>query len=187
MARVKTDDAVCDFATLEFAADIDHECKTTSVDKFVGDKCDAQFHRRINGRSVPGLRRSIVLRGVQRGTGQIRRNGVQRGTGQIRRKVKENEMELGSRVQEVLVRHRWRGWVANKIGRGPESRTFSAKQSARCLAENDKAGAMGKLFMVIWFDHTQPSPLLPIASTGHPSMASLQSASSSGVVGCLNT
>ena len=38
-----------------------------------------------------------------------------------------------------------------------------------------------------WFDHTQPSPLLPIASTGHPSMASLHSASSSGVVGCLNT
>src|SRR6266446_3460993 len=42
-------------------------------------------------------------------------------------------------------------------------------------------------FIVIWFDHTQPSPLLPIASTGHPSMASLHSASSSGVVGCLNT
>ena len=60
MARVKTDDAVCDFATLEFAADIDHECKTTSVDKFVGDKSDAQFHRKINRRSVPGLRRSIV-------------------------------------------------------------------------------------------------------------------------------
>src|SRR5689334_6458565 len=39
----------------------------------------------------------------------------------------------------------------------------------------------------IWFDHTQPSPLSPMASTGHPSMASLQSASSSGVVGCLNT
>jgi hypothetical protein len=34
---------------------------------------------------------------------------------------------------------------------------------------------------------TQSSPLLPMASTGHPSMASLQSASSSGVVGCLNT
>ena len=26
MAGVKTDDAVCDFATLEFAADIDQEC-----------------------------------------------------------------------------------------------------------------------------------------------------------------
>ena len=38
-----------------------------------------------------------------------------------------------------------------------------------------------------WFYHTQSSPLLPMASTGHPSMASLQSASSSGVVGCLNT
>src|ERR1700736_3251233 len=62
MARVKTDNAVCDFATLEFAADIDHECKTTSVDKLVGDKRDAQFHRKINRRSVPGLRRSIVLR-----------------------------------------------------------------------------------------------------------------------------
>ena len=35
--------------------------------------------------------------------------------------------------------------------------------------------------------NTQSSPLLPMASTGHPSMASLQSASSSGVVGCLNT
>jgi hypothetical protein len=44
-----------------------------------------------------------------------------------------------------------------------------------------------RCFVVIWFDHTPPSPLLPIASTGHPSMASLQSASSSGVVGCLNT
>jgi hypothetical protein len=33
----------------------------------------------------------------------------------------------------------------------------------------------------------QSSPLLPMASTGHPSMASLQSVSSSGVVGCLNT
>src|SRR5271165_3863456 len=64
MARVKTDDAVCDFATLEFAADIDQECKTASVDKFVGDKCDAQFHRKINRRSVPGLRRSIVRRSV---------------------------------------------------------------------------------------------------------------------------
>jgi hypothetical protein len=41
--------------------------------------------------------------------------------------------------------------------------------------------------IVIWFDHTQPSPSLPMASTGHPSMASLQTASSSGVVGCLNT
>ena len=45
----------------------------------------------------------------------------------------------------------------------------------------------GRQFIVIWSDHTQPSPLLPMASTGHPSMASLQSASSSGVVGCLNT
>jgi len=45
----------------------------------------------------------------------------------------------------------------------------------------------GRQFIVIWFDHTQPSPLLPMASTGHPPMASLQSASSSGVVGCLNT
>ena len=54
MARVKTDDAVCDLATLEFAADIDQECKTTSVDKFVGDKCDAQFHRKTNGRFIPG-------------------------------------------------------------------------------------------------------------------------------------
>ena len=46
---------------------------------------------------------------------------------------------------------------------------------------------LARQFIVIWFDHTQPSPLLPMASTGHPSMASLQSASSSGVVGCLNT
>ena len=46
---------------------------------------------------------------------------------------------------------------------------------------------VARQFIVIWFDHTQPSPLLPMASTGHPSMASLQSASSSGVVGCLNT
>ena len=38
-----------------------------------------------------------------------------------------------------------------------------------------------------WFDHTQPSPLFPIASTGHPSIASRQRASSSGVVGCLKT
>jgi hypothetical protein len=50
-----------------------------------------------------------------------------------------------------------------------------------------RAFAAGWDGYVIWFDHTQPSPLLPIASTGHPSMASLQSASSSGVVGCLNT
>jgi hypothetical protein len=93
-------------------------------------------------------------------------------------------MELGSRVQEVLVRTQ----VGQQTNReGPESRTLSAKQSARCLAENDKAVAIAKLFIVIWFDHTQPSTLLPIASTGHPSMASLQSASSSGVVGCLNT
>jgi hypothetical protein len=49
------------------------------------------------------------------------------------------------------------------------------------------ASSVGRQFIVIWFDHTQPSPLLPMASTGHPSMASLQSASSSGVVGCLNT
>ena len=27
-------------------------------------------------------------------------------------------------------------------------------------------------FIVVWFDHTQPSPLLSMASTGHPSMAS---------------
>jgi hypothetical protein len=46
---------------------------------------------------------------------------------------------------------------------------------------------LARQFIVIWFDHTQPSPSLPMASTGHPSMASLQSASSSGVVGCLNT
>src|SRR5208282_2273772 len=46
---------------------------------------------------------------------------------------------------------------------------------------------LARQFIVIWFDHTQPSPLLPMASTGHPSMASLQSVSSSGVVGCLNT
>src|SRR6266436_3700364 len=46
---------------------------------------------------------------------------------------------------------------------------------------------LARQFIVNWFDHTQPSPLLPMASTGHPSMASLQSASSSGVVGCLNT
>ena len=46
---------------------------------------------------------------------------------------------------------------------------------------------VARQFIVIWFDHTQPSPLLPMASTGHPSMASSQSASSSGVVGCLNT
>jgi hypothetical protein len=46
---------------------------------------------------------------------------------------------------------------------------------------------LARQFIVIWFDHTQPSPLLPMASTGHPSMASWQSASSSGVVGCLNT
>src|SRR6476661_971202 len=43
---------------------------------------------------------------------------------------------------------------------------------------------VGIIHRVIWFDHTQSSPLLPMASTGHPSMASLQSASS-GVVGCL--
>src|SRR5271165_3951502 len=35
---------------------------TGRMDKFIGDKCDAQFHRKINGRSVPGLRRSIVVR-----------------------------------------------------------------------------------------------------------------------------
>src|SRR6478736_9333789 len=45
---------------------------------------------------------------------------------------------------------------------------------------------VGIIHRVIWFDHTQSSPLLPMASTGHPSMASLQSDSSSGVVGCLN-
>ena len=64
------------------------------------------------------------------------------------------------------------------------------------VADKSHAGASGsrvrcvglaRQFIVIWFDHTQPSPLLPMASTGHPSMASLQSASSSGVVGCLNT
>jgi len=50
-----------------------------------------------------------------------------------------------------------------------------------------RCGGVARQFIVIWFDHTQPSPLLPMASTGHPSMASSQSASSSGVVGCLNT
>ena len=38
-----------------------------------------------------------------------------------------------------------------------------------------------------WFDHAQPSPLFPIASTGHPSIAWRQRSSSSGVVGCLKT
>src|SRR5579863_6761059 len=33
----------------------------------------------------------------------------------------------------------------------------------------------------------EASPLLPMASTGQPSMASLQSFSSSGVAGCLKT
>src|SRR6266436_5638517 len=37
------------------------------------------------------------------------------------------------------------------------------------------------------FDHTHPSPLFPIASTGHPSSASRHRASSSGVAGCLKT
>ena len=35
------------------------------------------------------------------------------------------------------------------------------------------------------FDYAPPSPLLPIASTGHPSIAWRQRSSSSGVVGCL--
>ena len=52
------------------------------------------------------------------------------------------------------------------------------------VADKSRVGASGSpvatLFIVIWFDQTQPSPLLPIASTGHPSMASLQSASGSG-------
>jgi hypothetical protein len=28
---------------------------------------------------------------------------------------------------------------------------------------------LARQFIVIWFDHTQPSPSLPMASTGHPS------------------
>jgi hypothetical protein len=62
-----------------------------------------------------------------------------------------------------------------------------AGASSGCLWFARSLRWFGRQFIVIWFDHTQPSPLLPMASTGHPPMASLQSASSSGVVGCLNT
>jgi hypothetical protein len=71
--------------------------------------------------------------------------------------------------------------------------TSNAGSVPKTLARRGVSGSAGRYagvarqFIVIWFDHTQPSPLLPMASTGHPSMASLQSASSSGVVGCLNT
>jgi len=63
-------------------------------------------------------------------------------------------------------------WQAHRAG--------ASGSPVRCVG-------FGRQFIVIWFDHTQPSPLLPMASTGHPPMASLQSASSSGVIGCLNT
>ena len=68
--------------------------------------------------------------------------------------------------------------VASPVG--PAHRAGASGSPVRCV------GLPGSS-LVIWFDHTQPSPLLPMASTGHPSMASLQSASSSGVVGCLKT
>jgi hypothetical protein len=61
-----------------------------------------------------------------------------------------------------------------------QAREGASGSPVRCVG-------LARQFIAIWFDHTQPSPLLPMASTGHPSMASLQSASSSGVVGCLNT
>src|SRR6476469_8578382 len=68
-------------------------------------------------------------------------------------------------------------------------RGFTCADSGIGFGYVSRADASGSpvaaLFIVIWFDHTQPSPSLPMASTGHPSMASLQSASSSGVVGCL--
>ena len=73
--------------------------------------------------------------------------------------------------------------------------SFHLKRRKRSgtLAREDASGSpvrcvgLARQFILIWFDHTQPSPSLPMASTGHPSMASLQSSSSSGVVGCLNT
>ncbi len=70
---------------------------------------------------------------------------------------------------------------------------FKRRKRSETLARAGASGSpvrcvgVARQFIVIWFDHTQPSPLLPMASTGHPSMASLQSASSSGLVGCLNT
>jgi hypothetical protein len=63
---------------------------------------------------------------------------------------------------------------------GTLAREGASGSPVRCVG-------LARQFILIWFDHTQPSPLLPMASTGHPSMASWQSASSSGVVGCLNT
>ena len=76
----------------------------------------------------------------------------------------------------------------------PELDVFAASAAPTLESVSDMSRArvllvcpFAALFIVIWFDHTQPSPSLPMASTGHPSMASLQSASSSGVVGCLNT
>jgi hypothetical protein len=76
----------------------------------------------------------------------------------------------------------------------PELDVFAASPAPTLESVSDMSRArmllvcpFAALFIVIWFDHTQPSPSLPMASTGHPSIASLQSASSSGVVGCLNT
>ena len=76
----------------------------------------------------------------------------------------------------------------------PELDVFAASAAPTLESVSDMSRArvllvcpFAALFLVIWFDHTQPSPSLPMASTGHPSMASLQSASSSGAVGCLNT
>ena len=65
-------------------------------------------------------------------------------------------------------------------GSGTLARAGASGLPVRCVG-------LARQFIAIWFDHTQFSPSLPMASTGHPSMASLQSASSSGVVGCLNT
>ncbi len=46
---------------------------------------------------------------------------------------------------------------------------------------------LGRSSSSSWFVHAEPAPLFPIASTGQPSIASLQRTSSSGVVGCLKT
>ena len=78
----------------------------------------------------------------------------------------------------------------SRLGMGPALPTFEAFRNAGscgCFWFARSLRWFGRQFIVIWFDHAQPSPLLPMASTGHPSMASLQSASSSGVLGCLNT
>ena len=96
-----------------------------------------------------------------------------------------NVEEEGTFKPEELIRYE----VARPHHFIPFKRREHSETPARAGASGSpvRCAGVARQFIVIWFDRTQPSPLFPMASTGHPSMASLQSASSSGVVGCLNT